>query len=71
MLVILYDCVPNMKIYYSIDRLFKSINVLQVGTGKIPTTPLYNQTKKVNFFLTKNPKNNKIRTCLQRFCKYL
>ena len=42
-----YKIVPNMKHYYSIDRLLKNINVLQVGTGKNPTTPLYSKTKKV------------------------
>ena len=36
-----------MKHYYSIDRLLKNINVLQVGTGKNPTTPLYSKTKTV------------------------
>ena len=38
-----FDCVPNMKNYWSIDR---NVNVLQVGTGKNPTTPLYSDTKK-------------------------
>ena len=37
--VLLYDCVPSMKNYYSIDRLLK--NVLQVGTSKNLTTRLY------------------------------
>ena len=36
-LVLLYDCVPNIK-RYSTDRLVKNVNVLQEGTGKIPTT---------------------------------
>ena len=45
-LVLLYDCVPNKKTYYSIDRLVKNVNVLHVGTGKNPTTPLYSETKK-------------------------
>ena len=50
-LVLLYDCVPNMKSYHSIDRLLKCFNVLQVGTGKNPTTPLYSEnTKKRTFF---------------------
>ena len=38
--VVLYYCVPNMKNYYSIGRLLKNVNVLQVGTAKNPTTPL-------------------------------
>ena len=33
-LVLLYDFVPNMKNYWSIDRLLKNVNALQVGTGK-------------------------------------
>ena len=37
-----------MKNYYSIDRLFKNVNVLQVGTGKNPTTPSHSEMKKVN-----------------------
>ena len=44
-LVLLYHCVPNMKKYYSIDRLLKNVNILQVGTGRNPTTPLYSDTK--------------------------
>ena len=40
-----------MENYWSIDRLLKNVNFLQVGTGKNPTTPLYSETKKsqVNF----------------------
>ena len=49
-LILFYDCVPNMKNYWSIDRLLKNINVLPVGTGKNPATPLYSDTKKVKFF---------------------
>ena len=43
--VLLYDCIPNMKKYFSIDRLLKNVNILQVGTGKNPTTLLYYDTK--------------------------
>ena len=49
-LVLLFDCVPNMKNYCSIDRLLKNVYFLQVGTGKNPTTPLYSDTKKVKSF---------------------
>ena len=42
-LVLLYDFAPNMKIFWSTDRLLKNVNVLQLGTGKIPTTPLYSE----------------------------
>ena len=45
-LVLLYDCVPNIKNYCSIDRLLKNVNILQVGTGKNATVPLYSDTKK-------------------------
>ena len=38
--------VPNIKNYYSIDKLLKNVNVLPVGTGKYPTTSLYSDTKK-------------------------
>ena len=33
-LVLLYDCVPNIKHVWSIDRLFKNPNILKSGTGK-------------------------------------
>ena len=44
-LVLLYDCVPKIKNYYSIDRLLKNVNVLQVLTGKDPTS-LHSETKR-------------------------
>ena len=43
-LVLLHDCVQNMKNYYSINRLLKNVNVLQVGTVKNPTTLLHSDT---------------------------
>ena len=45
----LYDFLPNMKNYCSIDRLLKNVNVLQVRTVTNPTTPLYSK-KKVKLF---------------------
>ena len=42
-----------MKNYYSIGRLSKNVNVLQVGTGNNPTTPLCSDTKKVKIFWAK------------------
>ena len=57
-LVFLYDCVPNMKTYYSIDTLLENVNVLQAETGKNPTTPLNSE-----HFLNEINKNNKKRTC--------
>ena len=42
-----------MKNYWSIDRLLKNVNVLQIETGKNQTTPLYSDTKKVKIFQTK------------------
>ena len=56
--VLLYDCVPNMNNNCSIDKLLQNINVLQVGTGKNPTTALYSETKKGENIL--NEKNIKI-----------
>ena len=47
-----------MKYYCSIERLLKNANVLQVGTGKNPTSPLYSKAKKSENFL--NEKNIKI-----------
>ena len=46
-LVLLYDYVPNIKNCYSINRLLKNVNILQVGTGKNLTTPLHSDIKKV------------------------
>ena len=34
-LVLLYDCVPSLKYFLSIDKLLKNFNVSQLGTGKI------------------------------------
>ena len=48
--VILYDCVPNLKNHCSTERILKNVNVLQIGTGKNPTTPLYSDTKKREYF---------------------
>ena len=62
-LVLLYDYVPNMKNYYSIDRRLKNVTVLQVGPGKNPITPLCSETKKSEHFLNKKKyKTNKKRT---------
>ena len=62
-LLLLYDCVPNMKNFWSIGRLLKNFNVLQVGIDKNPTIPLYCETKKSgNFFVLKKCKNNKTST---------
>ena len=55
LLVLLYDCVPNMKNVWSIDRLLKNANVLQSEIGKNPITPLYSETEKI-----KNVLNEKI-----------
>ena len=54
-LFLLYDCVSNLKNSYSIDRLLKTVNFLQVKnrkvrTGKNPTTLLYSEIKKVKIF---------------------
>ena len=40
-----------MENYWSIDRLLKNVNFLQLGTGKNPTTPLYSETNKIQVFL--------------------
>ena len=49
-LVLLYDCIPNMKNYYSINKHLKNFNALKVGIGKNPTTRLYSETKKMKIF---------------------
>ena len=33
-LVLLYDCIPNMKHVWNIDRLLKNANILMSGAGK-------------------------------------
>ena len=55
------------KKHYSVDRLLKNVNVLQVGTGKNPTTLIVKQ--KIENFM--NKKNTKITKREQGFCKYL
>ena len=35
-----------MKNYWIIYSLLENVNLLQVGTGKNPTTPLYSETQK-------------------------
>ena len=55
LLVLLYDCVPNMKNVLSIDRFLKNAYVLQLEIGKNPITPLYYETEK-----TKNVLNEKM-----------
>ena len=52
-LVHLYDYVPNMKNCYSIDGLLKDVNVLQKGTTGNPASPLYKDTRKSEYFLSK------------------
>ena len=65
-LVLLYNCVPNIKHYCSIDRLLKNV-VLQVGTSKNPTTLFYCDTKKGKFFEQKNIKITKREHALKSF----
>ena len=45
-LVVLYDCIPNMKHLWSIDKFVRKAKVLQVGTSKNPTTTLYSEMTK-------------------------
>ena len=40
-----------MKIFWSIYRLLKNVNVLQGRTGENSTTPLYSETRKSEDFL--------------------
>ena len=37
----LYDCMPRLSQFLSIDKLLKNANVLQLWMGKNPTTPLH------------------------------
>ena len=57
--MLLYDCVPNLKNFISFNMLLKNVNVLQSGTGKNRTTPLYRETIKPEdiFDETKTIKN--------------
>ena len=49
-LVLLYDCIPNTKHVWSIAGLLKIVNILKSGTGKNPTTALYNDRTKLEYF---------------------
>ena len=51
-----------MTNYYSIDRLSKNFNVLQVGTGNNSTTLLCSDTKKVKIFWEKKQNKKKQKT---------
>ena len=57
-LVLLYDCVPNMKNYCSIDKILKMFDILKVETVKNATTLFCCDTKKRE---RKNYKKNKKR----------
>ena len=46
-LAVLYDRVPSMENFCSIDRRLKNVNVLQVETDKNLCTVLYSDTKKL------------------------
>ena len=52
-LVLLYDCVPNIKNYYRVDGLLKDVNVLQKGIRENPASPLYKETREREHFLSK------------------
>ena len=67
-LVLLCDCMPNLKHFMSIDKLLKNVYVLRTGTGKSLTTALYRETTKPEHIFdkiktTKKSKNKKTRTC--------
>ena len=52
-LVLLFDCVTNIKHLLSIDNRLKNPNILWVETGKNPTTALYSTTTKPEIFWIK------------------
>ena len=52
-LVVLYDCVPSMSQFLSVDKLLLNDSVSQLGIVRNPTTPLCSDTTKREDFLTK------------------
>ena len=44
--LLLYDCVPSLSQFLSIDKLSKNDNVSELGMGKNPTTPVYSEMTK-------------------------
>ena len=49
-LVLLYDCMPGLKHFLSIDKFLKNANVSQLGIGKNVTTVLYSENMKPEIF---------------------
>ena len=66
-LVLLYNCVPNIKHYCSIDRLLKNVIVLQVEQVKIQLLCFIVIQKKENFLNEKNIKITKREHALKSF----
>ena len=60
-LVLLYGWVTNLKHFWSIKKLLKNANVLQVRTSRNPITTLYSKTTKPEnlFDETKTTKKTK------------
>ena len=48
--VLLYDRVPNLNYFVSIENLLNNANVLLVGTSKNPATTLYSETASPKMF---------------------
>ena len=60
-----------MKSYKSIDKRLKNVSVLQVETGKNPTTPLYSETNKQTKMNPRNIQITKREHVFKGFWKYL
>ena len=51
--MVLYDCMPSMSQFLSVDKLLLNDSVSQLGIVRNPTTPLCSDTTKREDFLTK------------------
>ena len=50
--MLLYDCMPSLSQFLSINKLLKN-DFSKLGMGGNPTTPLYSDTRKPQAFMTK------------------
>ena len=57
-IALLYNCVPSLSQFWSIDKILKNDNVSELGMGKNQTTLLYSATtKRENIFKYQTYKN--------------
>ena len=61
-LTLLYNCVPRLSQFLSIDKLLKNANAVQLGIGKYSSTSLYSDTTKPEIFFAEKKTIKSIKT---------